>query len=518
MRSSPEAKKETNKMTTNRKGSKVGLIILLLLFSLNTSLSADIKMDALEKKLNQTVSLFFNNENIHMALTAIGNVYDINMTLENDIDGDVTVNLVDVTLIEAVEAILDLNDLTWERKGNIISIEKKTKVAETQIIRLQNAKAEDLVEIINGILSEEGTVQIYGAANELIIKDTAENILKVKKLVSEIDLTPKEVTTTQIIRLEHAKAEDLEEIVKGVLSDAGSVQLYSVSNEMIITDLEENILKVRQLITDIDVMPEETSETQIIRLNHATAEEIKEIIQGILSADGTVQTYGAANELIIKDTAENILKVQELVAEIDIRPQQVMIESKLIDIKYEDLTNLGVTWKADYSYEGLLHGIIDESNSKTETATVGSAMAGPSTGLSGNQFDMTFALAHGSVDIDIDALIRNNKAKVLASPTIVTLNNREAKINIGEKVPTKEKTQTTTGTTEQTVYQDVGIKLNVIPQITHDGYINMKIHPEVSSVTEILDDGPRITTREADTQVVVRDGETIIIAGLIHGR
>ena len=361
---------------------KLSIFLLLLFFCATGPVPAD----ELDAKLRETVTLYFNNEDIHSAMSAIGNTYGINVLIEKDIDGRVTVNLADISLKDALDAMLDLNDLTYERRGNILKIIKR--------------------------------------------KD--------------------------------------------------------------------------------DAM------TEIIRLNYAKADEISEMVTSLLSEDALVQVYDISNELIVKDKKENIDKVKEFIAEIDVMPRQVMIESKLLDIKYTDFSNLGVTWTANWTYPGFFANLINEEQSDSESISGGTTMAGPSSDLTGGQLDLTLAFAHGSIDVEIDALIRNNKAKVLAAPTIVTLNNKEAKINIGEKVPTKEKEQTTTGTIEKTVYQQVGIKLSVTPQITNDGYINMSIHPEVSSVSEILDDGPRITTREADTQVLVKDGETIIIAGLIH--
>jgi hypothetical protein len=116
----------------------------------------------------------------------------------------------------------------------------------------------------------------------------------------------------------------------------------------------------------------------------------------------------------------------------------------------------------------------------------------------------------------IDALIEDNRAHLLASPSIATLNGREARIIIGERYPYKEKTQTTTGTTETTKFVDIGTTLRVTPLVSSDGWITMIVHPEVSSLAAELDAGPRITTREADATIRVRDGQTIVIGGLIR--
>jgi hypothetical protein len=116
----------------------------------------------------------------------------------------------------------------------------------------------------------------------------------------------------------------------------------------------------------------------------------------------------------------------------------------------------------------------------------------------------------------LDALIQANKAHVLASPSITTLNGKEARIIIGERYPYFEKTQTTTGTIQSTKFADIGTTLRVVPRVSPDGWITMTVHPEVSSLTAALDAGPRISTREADATIRVKDGETIVIGGLIR--
>jgi hypothetical protein len=143
-------------------------------------------------------------------------------------------------------------------------------------------------------------------------------------------------------------------------------------------------------------------------------------------------------------------------------------------------------------------------------------MGGPSTDLTDSQFQLTLTQGDDSVTAALDLLIQQRKVKVIANPTVLTMNNVEAKIIIGEKFPIREQTQTTTGTLETTRFVDVGTALRVTPRINPNGDIQLHIHPEVSSVSATLDAGPRITTREADTTVVVRDGQPIVIGGLLQ--
>ncbi|MDI6606642.1 MAG: hypothetical protein QME65_05835, partial [Candidatus Omnitrophota bacterium] len=219
------------------------------------------------------------------------------------------------------------------------------------------------------------------------------------------------------------------------------------------------------------------------------------------------------NILVVTDYPANIERLKSLLKSVDQAPQQVLIEAKIVDMTSKDLQNLGVTWQIDYNPLG---GLWDRGTDYSERMKGTGTFAGPSSSLTGGQIKIdTFVLKGLTATATLDALIQDQKANLLASPSIAVINNREARIIIGEKVPYKERTQTTTGTTETTKFIDVGTTLRVTPSINEDGYITMAIHPEVSSVSALLDAGPRITTREADTMVRVKEGETIVIGGLI---
>lgn len=252
--------------------------------------------------------------------------------------------------------------------------------------------------------------------------------------------------------------------------------------------------------------------TKVVTLNYIKAAEAKSILYKVLSAKGNIETDESANALIITDLTDNIRKIKELIKEIDIAPRQVLIEAKIVDITSNDLAAFGVSWSADYDPG---HGIFGRSTQSSEELDVSIDMAEQSD-LSGGQFKInTLGLKGVTASATIDALVKDGKANLLASPSIAVLNNQEARIVIGERYPYKERTQTSTGTTETTKFVDIGVTLKVTPQINEDGYITMRIHPEVSSLAAALDAGPRITTREADTTVRIKEGKTLVIAGLI---
>jgi len=255
--------------------------------------------------------------------------------------------------------------------------------------------------------------------------------------------------------------------------------------------------------------------TEVIQLKYLTATQAQNMSRKLLSTKGDMKINETANNMIITDYQENIDKIKELLDEVDTAPKQVLIEAKILDITSSDLRALGVTYNFDYTPAG--GGLFDRGTKFQEELDTTLSLAEESSSLSGGQIVVnTLTLKGVTMEATIDALIRDGKATLLASPSIAVINGQEARIVIGERFPYKERTQTTSGTTETTKFVDIGTSLKVNPQINDDGYITLSLHPEVSSLLSALDAGPRITTREADTTVRIKEGETLVIGGLIR--
>ena len=257
--------------------------------------------------------------------------------------------------------------------------------------------------------------------------------------------------------------------------------------------------------------------TTSFALKYLTSDEASTLLTKSLSPRGDIRVNAVNNSIVVRDYPPVLEKIKSLLDEIDTPPSQVLIEAKIVDIDSKDLQNLGSTFSATYTAPtGLFnsHGP-DYRGPDSVGGTTG--VSGPSSTLTGGQFKLnSFVIKNWNITAQIDALVQDQKANLLASPSIATLNGKEARIVIGEKVPYKEQTQTTTGTTQTTKFIDVGTTLRVTPQISSDGNITMIVHPEVSAVKSLtLDAGPYITTSEADCVVRVKDGETLVIGGLI---
>lgn len=255
--------------------------------------------------------------------------------------------------------------------------------------------------------------------------------------------------------------------------------------------------------------------TEVIQLKYLTATQAQNITKKMLSAKGDMKINETANNIIVTDYREVIGKIRDLLKQTDTAPKQVLIEAKILDISSSDLKSLGVTWDANYT--PINGGLFGRNTNATETLHAGLHLPTTSSTLTSGQLTLTSLAVKGmTLSATIDALVRNGKAHLLASPSIAVINGQEARIVIGERFPYKERTQTTSGTTETTKFVDIGTTLKVNPQINDDGYITLSLHPEVSSLVSALDAGPRVATREADTTVRIKEGETLVIGGLIR--
>ncbi len=250
--------------------------------------------------------------------------------------------------------------------------------------------------------------------------------------------------------------------------------------------------------------------TESFQLSYLFAKDSKTLLSKVLSDKGDIQVNEATNSLVVMDYPENIAKIKKLISGVDQAPLQVLIEAKIVDIKTSDVEKIGTAWNSPVDTD-------------IDTATRGLSAGSALKDTDGAMIKFLPRFKSLSANLSIDALVQESKAHILASPSIATLSGLEARIIIGDRIPYKSSTNsitsgTSTGTTTNSVIEfvEVGTTLKVTPLVSPDGWITMKVHPEVSSVVAMIPDaGPQITTREADATIRVKDNETIIIGGLI---
>ena len=263
-------------------------------------------------------------------------------------------------------------------------------------------------------------------------------------------------------------------------------------------------------------------ETRVVKLNFANASELSTAIQSTLSKRGQVQVDRRTNSLIISDLPSNLDAVEKMGHDLDSTTPQVEITAKLVDVDVEALRGLGIEWNV-----GPTDGANSEFFSNTGPYPPGYLKPGGSnenalggehnTPLSDPTTKITYGISKswGFIEAQLQLLEQNRKANIISNPRITTVDNREAKILVGQKIPLI--VQDVAGNPVSQL-QTIGIQLKVTPHLTQDKKIIMDLHPEVSdlSAQSTVQGGVIINTSEADTRVMVDDGQTAVIGGLIR--
>jgi type IV pilus assembly protein PilQ len=253
--------------------------------------------------------------------------------------------------------------------------------------------------------------------------------------------------------------------------------------------------------------PEETMATEVFNLNFANAKEIEKTISKLVSRDGKVGLDDRLNSIVVIDTTGSLEQIRQAISKLDVKAPQVMIEVLIVNVKLTDELKMGVDWTA----LGKTGTIANTSFTQDLSATTGTNPFG----------QLSFSKVTGDWTFTglIDFVETNKDVRILANPKVLVLNNHTATIDSVEEIPYQELTETSAGGAIGTVsFKEAGIKLEVTPQITDDGYIIMHVKPEQSAQTGTFtienSETPIIETRRTETTLRVKDGQTIIISGL----
>lgn len=312
---------------------------------------------------------------------------------------------------------------------------------------------------------------------------------------------------TKIVQLKYANVLDMVTVLNQMKNLSGKVIFDHKSNTLVLMDAPSKITAMMDLVAQVDV----PIATEVFDLSYANAKEVAEKINESLTANvGRAKFDERSNRIVVTDTKAKLELIAKIIGAFDIKEKQVLIEAKIMQIILSDEHKMGVDWEAivsDYHSLTLTNDFdVLATSEKRGTVSVGS--------LSSD--DYTFLL---------EALETVGETKILSSPSITAINNKEAKILVGSTQPYVTTTTTTpaTGptTTAETVnFIEVGVKLYVTPTIHADDFVTMKIKPEVSAVTSNLTTSenntiPIVETSEAETTVTIKDNVTIVIGGLI---
>lgn len=323
----------------------------------------------------------------------------------------------------------------------------------------------------------------------------------------------KDRTKTEIVKLKYADANDIAKVITKMKSKIGKVIPDSSSSTIVLIDNPYNIKSMKDVIAEVDVL----LVTEVFSLDYGDAEAVQGKIEKMISDNvGSAKFDKRTNKIIVKDTQKKIDDIKKVIEAFDEKTRVVVIDANIIKVTLTDKYSYGIDW-ADIASLGDI------------TLTGSSNLTTSLTGTTPSTLTVATATNYSTV---ISLLDTFGQTDVLSRPRITVADKEDAMILVGAKevYVTSEVTTTSGGTyhtTDNVQFVDVGVRLTVTPEINSEGYIRMKIRPEVSDTdatkTVILTnpDGstrsiiPHVTTSEAETTLLVKDKTTIILGGLM---
>jgi general secretion pathway protein D len=435
----------------------------------------------------------------------------------------------------------------------------------TQVIAVRNVSAAQLVPILRPLVATYGNLVAYSASNMLVITDRANNVNRMLRIIERIDKASDE--SYEIIQMQNATAAEILKVVNSLNSTGGAAaqgaeggqQLKVVADErtnsIIISGDKSARLRIKTLITYLDTPLQSGGNTKTRFLEYADAEtlanSLKAQIQGIAqSVTGTAAPGGvpvtsssavgnsvsiwadkATNALVVSAPPKVMEQIMAIVDALDIRRAQVHVEAIVVEVSASKAAELGVNWALYGSDGSNVPAAVFSGGTNPITAIAAGAVSGDYTALpSGTTFGIGRIVDSGaSFAAILRALQEDGNTNVISTPSIITLDNQEAKIQVTQQVPLitgqYASTGNTSGSSGSTVNpfttvtrEDIGTKLTITPKINKGGSVTLKISQEASSLSQQTGDAGSLITnkRSIENQVMVDDGQTIVLGGLLE--
>ena len=436
----------------------------------------------------------------------------------------------------------------------------------TQVINLENISAAKLIPVLRPLVPQQAHMAAYAPSNAIIISDVASNINRIREIIERMDKSA--VQKTDIVKLRYAVAEDivnmLDKLNKSEAKQSGAVEpevllvADSRTNSVLVNGDEIERARIGKLIAYLDTPLEQSGNVKVIYLEYAQAIELAEVLtrvmQNISRLDNTdtkkartskntstIEADEGTNSLIITADTDEMAALEAVIHRLDIRRAQVLVEAIIVEMEVIDGQDLGLQWLfADDS--GTFGSNINAGDSRARN--IASALLPPSgedgsTGGDPNLGDLAAALASTpgfslgwgtisdnlSMTVILNALEEQKNANILSTPSLLTLDNQEAFITVGQNVPFVTGSFTNTGAGGdgaqnpfQTIQREnVGITLRVTPHINEGDSVVLDIEQEVSSLSGLSVVASDLITneRKIKTKVLAADRRMVVLGGLI---
>lgn len=521
----------------------------------------------------QTWKINIKNADIREFVAQVAEITGKTFVIDPRLKGDITVissTSMDTDAIYALFlSVLRVHNFTASPSGNVIRIQQTATGKQTpgpggslanvapeelvtRVIAAQNVESSELVKILRPLMPQYGGLAAVAKPNVVIVSDHADNIIRLMRIIEQIDIADEEDIV--VVPLKEAWVGTMVALLEKVAPDqlgrnsTGPQRIQIIANErnnsLVIRGKPKPIAEILKLIDKLDQPATTIGATQVIYLKHADAIKVTEILNGLISdrpatdesgaSSTSIQADESLNAIIVRSDPGTMNEILGILDYLDVRRTQVVIEAAIVEVTLSDTSSIGVEMAA-----------VDESGNSVPLVTttldgVINALLGSIIGDDGELDVLTglaslsspaFAVAKinpGGISFAaiVRALATSSEANLLSSPYIQTLDNQEAKIVVGNEVPFRTGSFTTTGDGSSNPFttiqrEDVGLQLTVTPHVHEGSSVRLEILLEITSVvdTPIGDDGfsDVVTSkRTIETTILAEDRQTIVLGGLIQ--
>jgi len=479
------------------------------------------------------VSLNFDDADIYsVILTVFSEVLKVNYIIDPRVKGRVTFRSIAPVpydnVLPLMEVILRLNGVAVVEENNLYRLIPITDLAREpsainfgrnaekviikgkallQVVPIEHLPSSEIVKLVTPFVSTSAVIVDVPKTNHIIIVDTDANVKRLLQLINIFDTEQQKRKGPQVFvyHVQNSKAKDIGTLLQQIFlgakqtAEKGSPQVYQGDKG------------ASQMSPSTQPFPDKGASQMPSSTQTLQSQGKSGVTEGVVSDLVKIFADEILNAIIILGTPEDYQIIKETIIKLDIVPRQVLIEGAIAQIQLIDKMSLGLAWSIKNSILDGQYSVSLNPGSLDPTAL-------PTSGLSVIGIDSA-----GSVRAVINALASQSKAKLLASPHIMVSDNREARIQVGQQVPivTSETIATVGVAPQRTIqYKDIGIILKVKPQINDSGLVAMQISQEVSTYTKdtlYADEIQIILNKtEVSTNLVVQNGQTIVIGGLIR--
>ena len=520
----------------------------------------------------ETVQINFRDADIRSVIESVAEITGKSFVLDPRVKGKVTIispQPIDADLLyQAILSAIQVQGFQAVEDGAVTRIIPFTQsfnfaggngdnTLETEIIKIKHVQAATLVPVLKPLLSNGARLLAFAQSNYLVISDIRSNVIAVKRLITQMD--DPDQTAVEVINLKYISAGEavhiagqLKQLQKQDLSlvEDGLNNRIIVSGPGIARTTFKNMLKL------LDLPSTKKGSVEVIYLDYSRAAEIKPIIDGMLGSDVFLRLAGESvgdgkskattnytieidelnNALVMAAPSAVIREIRSVGTKLDIARPQVLIEAVIAELSESQARNLSsqlvITGRARGGYltnfDGVLSGLLGSAlggsgSGDLNSTSIASALPNTVIGVVGD-FDRENKRGIGLL---VQALKTDGRTKILSTPSVITLDNEEATLSVGEQVPFPSGSYASTNNSNSvnpftTVNrEDVGVMLKVKPQISKGNAVRLEIEQESSKVKAGSADsqfGATTTKSTMQTNVMIQDGELLILGGLIEGQ